>query len=80
MSQSWTGKGEGWGCCGGATVGSRSSTVSYQPFPTRYNAQEYYDRLPELKQAIDQIKSGFFSPNEPDLFKDVVNMLFHHDR
>ncbi|GAB0191186.1 glycogen phosphorylase, liver form [Grus japonensis] len=45
-----------------------------------YNAQEYYDRLPELKQAIDQIKSGFFSPNEPDLFKDVVNMLFHHDR
>ncbi|XP_050753732.1 glycogen phosphorylase, liver form isoform X3 [Gymnogyps californianus] len=45
-----------------------------------YNAQEYYDRLPELKQAIDQIKSGFFSPEEPDLFKDVVNMLFHHDR
>nr|XP_009911436.1 PREDICTED: glycogen phosphorylase, liver form-like [Haliaeetus albicilla] len=45
-----------------------------------YNAQEYYNRLPELKQAIDQIKSGFFSPNEPDLFKDVVNMLFHHDR
>ncbi|NXQ98248.1 PYGL protein, partial [Sagittarius serpentarius] len=45
-----------------------------------YNAQEYYDRLPELKQAIDQIKSGFFSLKEPDLFKDVVNMLFHHDR
>ncbi|NXE51652.1 PYGL protein, partial [Casuarius casuarius] len=45
-----------------------------------YNAQEYYDELPELKQAIDQIKSGFFSPKEPELFKDVVNMLFHHDR
>ncbi|NXL46900.1 PYGL protein, partial [Podilymbus podiceps] len=45
-----------------------------------YNAQKYYDRLPELKQAIDQIQSGFFSPKEPDLFKDVVNMLFHHDR
>ncbi|NXT26994.1 PYGL protein, partial [Syrrhaptes paradoxus] len=45
-----------------------------------YKAQEYYDRLPELKQAIDQIRSGFFSPKEPDLFKDVVNMLFHHDR
>ncbi|KAM7109445.1 glycogen phosphorylase, liver form isoform 1-T2 [Ciconia maguari] len=45
-----------------------------------YNAQEYYDRLPELKQVIDQIKSGFFSPKEPDLFKDVVNMLFYHDR
>uniref|UniRef100_A0A8C0ICR0 Alpha-1,4 glucan phosphorylase n=1 Tax=Bubo bubo TaxID=30461 RepID=A0A8C0ICR0_BUBBB len=45
-----------------------------------YHAQEYYNRLPELKQAIDQIRSGFFSPKEPDLFKDVVNMLFHHDR
>ncbi|KAI1237450.1 hypothetical protein IHE44_0013523 [Lamprotornis superbus] len=45
-----------------------------------YNAQLYYDRLPELKQAVDQIKSGFFSPKEPNLFNDVVNMLFHHDR
>ncbi|KAJ6654042.1 hypothetical protein lerEdw1_007551 [Lerista edwardsae] len=45
-----------------------------------YNAQEYYDRLPELKQAVDQIKSGFFSPKQPDLFKDMVDMLFHHDR
>ncbi|XP_067410858.1 glycogen phosphorylase, liver form [Emydura macquarii macquarii] len=45
-----------------------------------YNAQEYYDKLPELKQAIDQIKSGFFSPKQPDLFKEVINMLFHHDR
>ncbi|XP_039390077.1 glycogen phosphorylase, liver form [Mauremys reevesii] len=45
-----------------------------------YNAQEYYDKLPELKQAIDQIKSGFFSPQQPDLFNEVTNMLFHHDR
>ncbi|XP_053221480.1 glycogen phosphorylase, liver form [Podarcis raffonei] len=45
-----------------------------------YKAQEYYERLPELRQAMDQIKSGFFSPKEPDLFKDLVNMLFHHDR
>ncbi|KAK2109409.1 hypothetical protein P7K49_009155 [Saguinus oedipus] len=44
-----------------------------------YNAREYYDRLPELKQAVDQISSGFFSPKEPDCFKDVVNMLMHHD-
>ncbi|KAL7992804.1 hypothetical protein Chor_017060 [Crotalus horridus] len=45
-----------------------------------YHAQEYYNKLPELKQAMDQIKSGFFSPQQPDLFKDLVNMLFHHDR
>uniref|UniRef100_A0A8C4QHS9 Alpha-1,4 glucan phosphorylase n=1 Tax=Eptatretus burgeri TaxID=7764 RepID=A0A8C4QHS9_EPTBU len=45
-----------------------------------YNAQEYYDRIPELKQAIDQLSSGYFSPRDPNLFKDVVNMLMHHDR
>lgn len=46
----------------------------------RYNASEFYNRIPELKQAIDQIAGGFFSPKQPDLFKDIVNMLMHHDR
>uniref|UniRef100_A0A6I8QSY2 Alpha-1,4 glucan phosphorylase n=1 Tax=Xenopus tropicalis TaxID=8364 RepID=A0A6I8QSY2_XENTR len=41
---------------------------------------KYYEKLPELKKVIDQIKSGYFSPAKPDLFKDVVNMLFNHDR
>uniref|UniRef100_A0A8B9JL36 Alpha-1,4 glucan phosphorylase n=1 Tax=Astyanax mexicanus TaxID=7994 RepID=A0A8B9JL36_ASTMX len=45
-----------------------------------YNASEYYNRIPELKQAMDQIAGGFFSPKQPDLFKDIVNMLMHHDR
>ncbi|XP_060104751.1 glycogen phosphorylase, brain form [Heteronotia binoei] len=45
-----------------------------------YNAKEYYDRVPELRQAIDQINNGFFSPNDPGCFRDVVNMLKYHDR
>ncbi|KGL79364.1 Glycogen phosphorylase, brain form [Tinamus guttatus] len=45
-----------------------------------YNAREYYERLPELRQAIDQISSGFFSPQDPGCFKDVVNMLMNDDR
>uniref|UniRef100_A0A4X2KP46 Alpha-1,4 glucan phosphorylase n=1 Tax=Vombatus ursinus TaxID=29139 RepID=A0A4X2KP46_VOMUR len=45
-----------------------------------YDAKEYYEKLPELKLAIDQIDSGFFSPKQPDLFKDIINMLFCHDR
>ncbi|NWX92119.1 PYGB protein, partial [Nothoprocta ornata] len=45
-----------------------------------YNAREYYRRLPELRQAIDQISSGFFSPQEPACFKEVVNMLMSNDR
>ena len=46
----------------------------------RYHAEAYYNRIPELKQAIDQINGGFFSPKQPDLFKEIVNMLMHHDR
>ncbi|KAM7365912.1 hypothetical protein PAMP_015391 [Pampus punctatissimus] len=45
-----------------------------------YDAVSYYNRIPELKQAMDQISGGFFSPKQPDLFKDLVDMLMHHDR
>lgn len=45
-----------------------------------YDAMSYYNRIPELKQAVDQISGGFFSPDHPGLFKDLVNMLMHHDR
>ncbi|KAK2824721.1 hypothetical protein Q5P01_021896 [Channa striata] len=45
-----------------------------------YNAREFYESLPELKLAVDQIQSGFFSPAQPGLFTDLVNMLMNHDR
>ncbi|XP_072246557.1 glycogen phosphorylase, brain form [Leuresthes tenuis] len=45
-----------------------------------YNATEYYNCLPELKLAVDQIQAGFFSPAEPDLFRDLTEMLMKHDR
>ncbi|XP_027004769.1 glycogen phosphorylase, muscle form [Tachysurus fulvidraco] len=45
-----------------------------------YNASEYYNSIPELKQAIDQIAGGFFSPKQPDLFSGIVNLLMHNDR
>nr|XP_057912979.1 glycogen phosphorylase, liver form [Doryrhamphus excisus] len=45
-----------------------------------YDAMAYYKKIPELKQVMDQITSGFFSPKNPDLFKDLTEMLFKHDR
>ncbi|CAF90911.1 unnamed protein product, partial [Tetraodon nigroviridis] len=45
-----------------------------------YDAVSYYKRIPELKEAMDQISGGAFSPTQPDLFKDLVNLLMHHDR
>ncbi|CAF0977200.1 unnamed protein product [Rotaria magnacalcarata] len=40
-----------------------------------YNARHFYEKNPELKQALDQIQDGFFSPENPELFHDVVNSL-----
>ncbi|MED6234551.1 hypothetical protein ATANTOWER_030489 [Ataeniobius toweri] len=45
-----------------------------------YDAMSYYKKIPELKQVMDQIASGFFSPRNPELFKDLTDMLFKYDR
>lgn len=45
-----------------------------------YNAQKYCDECPELQMIIDQINDGFFSPHNPDQFKDLINVVLHHDR
>jgi starch phosphorylase len=45
-----------------------------------YNAYDYYNRIGELKNVIDQIAGGFYSPGNPDEFKDVTNMLLNYDR
>ena len=42
---------------------------------------EYYERLPELRKVIDQIKTGFFSSEDADLFKPLVDsLLVYGDR
>ncbi|XP_072023155.1 glycogen phosphorylase, brain form-like [Amphiura filiformis] len=45
-----------------------------------YNPHSFYEKSPQLKQAIDQIRDGFFSPNDPDAFKGLTEDLLHHDR
>ncbi|CAF2485329.1 unnamed protein product [Rotaria sp. Silwood2] len=47
-----------------------------------YCARHFYENNNELKKAIDQINNGFFSPENPELFHDVVNSLLcdHGDR
>ena len=43
-----------------------------------YNPYYYYETNPELKRVIDQIDSGFFSPESPDLFKPISDSLLKH--
>ncbi|CAL1278684.1 unnamed protein product [Larinioides sclopetarius] len=45
-----------------------------------YNAWNYYNSLPDLKEAIDQIRDGFFYPQNPDAFKTLIDILMNHDR
>ena len=42
-----------------------------------YIPHKYYAQNPELKQALDMIDRGDFSPDQPDLFKPLVHSLLH---
>ena len=43
-----------------------------------YQPREYYERIPELKQALDQIRDGFFSPDEPGRFRAIYDSLINY--
>ncbi|MBI5589071.1 MAG: glycogen/starch/alpha-glucan phosphorylase [Deltaproteobacteria bacterium] len=45
-----------------------------------YNPTDYYMKDPILKQTIDLIREGFFCPEEPDLFKPLMDALLSEDR
>jgi glycogen phosphorylase len=44
-----------------------------------YRPQDYYYRYPELKQVLDQISSGMFSPGNSGLFRPLVDNLLNSD-
>ncbi|CAL8077178.1 unnamed protein product [Calicophoron daubneyi] len=45
-----------------------------------YKAEEYIEKNPELKNCLEQIRDGFFSPENPQLFKDIYNSIAFDDR
>src|ERR671933_214731 len=44
-----------------------------------YNPMDYYNTNVELQEVIDRIASGYFSPENPDLFKAIVDSLMYKD-
>ncbi|MBE9045701.1 glycogen/starch/alpha-glucan phosphorylase [Pleurocapsales cyanobacterium LEGE 10410] len=44
-----------------------------------YNPRYYYDTNPSLRQAIAQITSGYFSPDDLDLFRPLTDSLMYRD-
>lgn len=45
-----------------------------------YNPRKYYEENENLRQCIDQIAGGYFSPEDPNLFKGMADDLLNHDR
>ena len=43
-----------------------------------YNPWDYYHANGELREVLDMIGTGFFSPDEPDRFKPIVDNLLQH--
>lgn len=44
-----------------------------------YNPRDHYESNVDLREAIDQIASGRFSPGDGSLFKPLVDSLLQHD-
>ncbi len=44
-----------------------------------YDPHKYYEENKELKEVIDQIHGGYFSPGSPQLFHPITESLFRHD-
>jgi len=40
-----------------------------------YNPMDYYHGNDELKQVLDMISSGYFSPYAPDLYKPIIDSI-----
>jgi len=44
-----------------------------------HRPRDFYESNPQLREALEQLQSGFFSPGQPGLFAPLVNSLLEHD-
>jgi starch phosphorylase len=44
-----------------------------------YRPRDYYEQDPELKEAVDMIASGYFSPEHRDLFRPLIDNWLEDD-
>lgn len=45
-----------------------------------YDPRRYIEKCPELKQVLEQIRSGYYSQDNPGVFNDIYNSIYYHDR
>jgi len=44
-----------------------------------YDPKDYYNKIPDLKRAVDMIANDFFNREEPGIFKDIIDSLMNID-
>jgi len=44
-----------------------------------YNPRSYYESNSDLRKVLEMIRTGFFSPESPDLFKPLFDSLYYQD-
>ncbi len=44
-----------------------------------YNARAYYQNNEDIKEILDQIGNGFFSPENPELFRPIINYFLNEN-
>jgi starch phosphorylase len=44
-----------------------------------YRPMDYYEAEPELREAIDLVRTGFFARGDRELFRPLVDALLHSD-
>ena len=42
-----------------------------------YNAWDVYNENKEIRETLDMVRSGFFSPKDPDLFEPIIHSLLN---
>jgi starch phosphorylase len=51
----------------------------YRAARAGYRPREIYEREPELREALDQIRSGAFSGGDAEMFRPLIDSLIDHD-
>ena len=46
---------------------------------TGYDAPRTVEATPALREVLDEVRAGVFSPDDPDRFKPLIDGLLHHD-
>jgi len=60
------------------TFGMKANDVQ-QLRATGYDPQQIYNENPRVKNVLDLVGSGFFNPQEPQRYRDLIDSLIYND-